>query len=194
MLSNISDLNHRADLNNGASFKPSSIASKFNKLSKNEVYYAKKGEPIYQKDMDLDEDGVVSIDEFREYCKNNNADVEQLLKNWLVYHSSKDVAETAKKLKEDEQQEEQTLKNDEALYAKKGDLKYEAVMDSNDDGKITYKEYMEYCKTNAKEEKSDTKTITSEGSDDELTITNVGKAMEEYNKTESPEGKIETQA
>lgn len=193
MFPEISNLKNNIGLNKTTSFKPSSITAKFNKLSKNEAYYAKKGEPIYQKDMDLDEDGVVSMDEFREYCKNNDADVEQLLKNWLVYHSSKDVAETSKRIKE-EKEEQKLQESDETLYAKKGDIKYEAVMDSNDDGKITYKEYIEYCKTNAKEEKKDTKTTTKEGSDDELTITSVGKAIGEYNKTEPPEGKIETEA
>ena len=30
--------------------------------------YAKKGEPMYMAEMDADEDGVVTLDEFKDYC------------------------------------------------------------------------------------------------------------------------------
>ena len=35
--------------------------------SKNAVY-ATKGEPMYQKEMDADEDGVITLKEFMDYC------------------------------------------------------------------------------------------------------------------------------
>ena len=38
------------------------------KTNNNAAYYAKKGEPMYMKEMDADEDGVVSFEEFRNYC------------------------------------------------------------------------------------------------------------------------------
>ena len=44
--------------------------------SKNAVY-ATKGEPMYQKEMDADEDGVITFKEYMEYCKKqseNSAD------------------------------------------------------------------------------------------------------------------------
>ena len=61
----------------------------FNLLSKNQSYYAKKGEPIYQKDMDYDEDGVVSLDEFQKYCKENDfgpKDQEYLITDPIIEH------------------------------------------------------------------------------------------------------------
>jgi len=192
MISNVSNnLNNLSNLDNR---KASSLTSKINHFAKNKAYYAKKGEPIYQKDMDSDEDGVVSFDEFKEYCKTHDADIEQLLKNWLIYHATKDTAETEKEIKE-KAEEEKTKENREdggITYAKKGDAKYEAVMDSNDDGKITYKEYLEYCKNNAKEEKNSSKT-TVEDSDNEFKITDSKKATSEYTKSAPPEGKIETE-
>lgn len=117
-----------------------------NAFSKEEAgIYAKKGEPIYLKEMDYDEDGKVTFDEFREYCKENGLsadDITKLLETRLMYKLLAESKET---------QEEQKEKSDK-IYSKKGDDNYDESMDSNDDGLVTYNEYMDYCKNNAKEE------------------------------------------
>lgn len=132
------------------------------KKTQNNIYYAKEGEPIYQKDMDSDEDGIVTFDELKDYCKENKADIKGFLKNYIVYHATNDI----------EKSSEEIEKDNGLTYAQKGDFKYEAVMDVNDDNKITYKEYRDYC---AKHAKQKTKS----------------KGYYE-NPTETPEGMIET--
>ena len=151
----------------------------------------KKGEPIYDKEMDGDEDGIVTFDEFREYCEQNNADIEQLLKNWLVYHSAKNAEEIADKTKEKDDKEDTDNESSEIIYAKKGDGKYKAVMDSNNDNTITYKEYLEYCSENSKEKELESNDNIKNAED--LTSK---KAIKEYSSNNSyyPEGKVETEA
>ena len=46
----------------------------------NSAYYAKKGEPMYLKEMDADEDGIVSFDEFKDYCKEQWISAKEMVK------------------------------------------------------------------------------------------------------------------
>jgi hypothetical protein len=58
----------------------SGLGSNFGNKNNNSPYYAKKGEPMYQKNMDSDDDGVISFDEFREYCKSNGISTSDMKK------------------------------------------------------------------------------------------------------------------
>ena len=48
--------------------KTQNAGIKMNTQNNNSAYYAKKGEPMYIKEMDADEDGIISFDEFKSYC------------------------------------------------------------------------------------------------------------------------------
>ena len=116
---------------------------------KESLYYAKKGEAIYDKKMDLDEDGVITFDEFKDYCEQNNIskdEINKMLKNWLTLRTVQKV----EKQNDNMNEQNNKLQPKEAIYAKKGDLKYDDKMDINSDDKITYQEYLKYCKENAK--------------------------------------------
>ncbi len=184
MLSYISPSSFNLNSYNQNLAEAGSTSTKFSSYAKMQAIYAKKGESIYKREMDLDKDGVISFDELHEYCRDNNADIQKLLKNWTTYRTGAGTEETPKA---------EENNDNSAIYAKKGDNKYDAVMDSNDDGKITYREYMEYCRQNAKEEE-ETSKVEVKNEDGVFEITNTAKAISAYTKTEAPEGKIETVA
>ena len=73
----------------------------------------------------------------------------------------------------------------EVVYAKRGDGKYDEAMDTNNDDKVSYKEYIEYCKEHSQpqEQKSDTKV--SESEDGEFKTTSTGKAINSYTQSET---------
>lgn len=78
--------------------------------------YAKEGEPIYLKEMDYDEDGKVTFEEFREYCKDNELssyEIKKLLEAqsaWKLMQAQKETKE-----EEGEQQESFSINSDEYL-------------------------------------------------------------------------------
>lgn len=39
--------------------------------------YAKEGDPKYNEDMDYDQDGVVTMEEYQQYCEENNINTEE---------------------------------------------------------------------------------------------------------------------
>lgn len=107
----------------------------------NSNIFAKKGEPTYTKDMDSDDDGIVTFDEFRDYCKENNLsgeEVKKLLEARQMWEMFKEMSK-----KREEEQEEKKEKED--IYENKN----EENQESQDD-KVTFDEYLEYCKENAK--------------------------------------------
>ena len=92
-----------------------------------------------------------------------------------------------------------------SVYASKGDSKYKAEMDSNNDSVITFNEYINYVneqissKTNGL--KIDnlikyTKTEDSETGEQKVSIQNFGKAIGSYlnNYVKLPESKINAEA
>lgn len=152
--------------------------------------YAEKGDPIYQKDMDADEDGVITFEEFKEYCLENDisaAEIKQMLENRLNYQLGNERAKISAEIRE--------IKSDaEAVYAKEGDEKYEKEMDEDGDGKITYDEYMKYCEEHeeSKSEKEPEKAVMETTPDGEKVVfKNSGKALNTYSETEKPETKVE---
>lgn len=147
------------------------------------AYYAKKGEPMYIKDMDGDEDGVITFDEFRDYCKANDIskkDMIKMLDARMAYHMSKDREKAERKAKEEDSQNKTT----EFVYAKEGDTQYDERMDYNNDGQVTYKEYLEYCKEHSKQKQEKSNTVVDENNPDEFKTINVGEVLNTYSDLE----------
>ena len=167
-------------------FNFKSFKTNFNKQMEKTPYYAKEGEPIYKKDMDYDEDGIVDFDELKKYCEENNIskeDINQMLKNWLIYHASKDVEEKSKEIKEDDKKHGDF----EIYYSKKGDSKYDEKMDKNNDSKVSYKEYTEYCEKNFHPKENKEKEENNENTSEDL---NIKMALNHYSMQN--ESKIES--
>ena len=99
------------------------------------------------------------------------------------------------KIKENSSDEKNTIKEveSEAVYARRGDGKYDEAMDTNNDDEVSYKEYIEYCKEHSQpqEQKSDTRVEETENG--EFKATSFGKAIDSYSHSESEisEGKID---
>lgn len=152
--------------------------------------YARKGEPMYMEEMDADEDGVVTLDEFREYCKSqgmNTRDMVKMSQMAASYRTMKAESETIdyiSKLIPHNSPLKQS--NNESVYAKQGDGKYNISMDSNHDKMVSYKEYMEYCQKNAGSHELKSNAKAEETENGNLKITNSGKAIEAYGKNGEP--------
>ncbi len=142
----------------------------------NNVYYAKKGEVIYDKKMDSDEDGIVTFDEFKDYCAQNNIaqdEINKMLKNWVTLRAAQKIEKNNEEINKENNNK---LQIKETIYAKRGDLKYDDRMDLNSDEKVTYQEYIRYCKEN-------------------LSIPDKKSNIEGYsNDKEAPEGMIDEEA
>ena len=114
------------------------------------IVLANKGETGYMSAFDLDQNGIITLDEFNKYCEENGVGEEDKLKLMLNMQSAKIKQKLAK-------QEEE--KDDKRIYAKKGEEKYVEEMDENKDSIVTYDEYIKYCEeyANSKAEKKDEK-------------------------------------
>lgn len=130
-------------------------ANQINSLQgENSISYAKKivlankGEAGYSAYFDLNDDGVVTLDEFNQYCEENGISGEDRLKLMMVMQQAKVKEDLAK----DDDEE-----NDGKIYAKRGEEKYVEEMDENKDGTITYDEYIKYCQeyANSNDEKEE---------------------------------------
>jgi len=125
--------------------------------------YATEGELIYEKKMDLDEDGTITFDEVKEYCKKNKVNLNEVLNKWQSYRILQNEQDVAKEIMKSLEEEDDETSDDELVYAKVGDEKYEAQMDTNKDKVVTYKEYNDYCaKHKENESKNDIKDIIKE--------------------------------
>ena len=60
--------------------KPAGLNFGMKTNNNNTAYYAKKGEPMYVKEMDADEDGIVSFDEFKDYCQANGISSKEMVR------------------------------------------------------------------------------------------------------------------
>ena len=150
--------------------KPSGLNFGMKTNNNNTAYYAKKGEPMYLKEMDSDEDGIVSFDEFKDYCQANGISSKEMVRmvemanSYRTMQAQKKAEKSIEKQSKSENQPEIKEVESEAIYAKRGDGKYDEAMDTNNDNKVSYKEYIEYCKEHSQpqEQKSDTKISESE--------------------------------
>ncbi len=156
-----------------------------------QVVYAKKGDPMYQKEMDTNEDGVITLEEFRDYCKEHDISVkqqQQMLRDRLNYQLNTERTESSEQISKIESEAE-------TIYAKEGDDKYKEEIDSNNDGKITYDEYMKYCEEQEKaQETQQPEKAELSTNEEKVVVKNEGKAINQYTKTEAPEAKIEKEA
>lgn len=177
---------------------------------KNAVY-ATKGEPMYQKEMDADEDGVITFKEFMDYCDENGIGYKErvlMLNNRMTYQLNKKVAESSEKVQQEAEKAEESENTEEnndseKVYAREGDTNYEEVIDGNDDGTITYAEYMEYCRKQSENSAEQAfspkaeavKTENPETKEEQIVVKDYAKAFKSYTNSESKaESKIENEA
>lgn len=177
---------------------------------KNAVY-ATKGEPMYQKEMDTDEDGVITFKEFMDYCDENGIGYKErvlMLNNRMTYQLNKKAAESSEKVQQEAEKAEESKSTEEnndseKVYARKGDTNYEEVIDENDDGTITYAEYMEYCRKQSENSADQAflpkaeavKTENPETKEEQIVVKDYAKAFKSYANSESKaESKIEDEA
>ena len=161
------------------------------KTINNTCFYAKKGEPSYMKAMDADEDDIVSFEEFKNYCEENGISPKDMMKmaqiasSYRTMPTQKEVGQTIEKQDEAEAQSKIKEIGSEAYYAKRGDSKYDEAMDINSDGKVSYKEYLEYCMENSKVQEQKFNTKISKSEDGKFTTKSIGKAINAYASQES---------
>ena len=158
-----------------------------------DAYFAKKGEPMYMKEMDPDEDGIVSLDEFKDYCKDKGISERDMTKmiqmsnsyRELLNQTSKNNSKNTIDYPAGDLLDKINSKNNNKTYAVSGDKKYNEAMDSDNDGKVTYKEYIDYCveHVKTKEQKSNTKVEQTE--DGVFKTTSIGKALNAYASSEA---------
>lgn len=175
----------------------SNMTNGFNnaKVGKNDaVVYAREGEPMYQKEMDADEDGVITFQEFNDYCDENDISYGQrseMLQNRLQFQLHTDRARVSEEIK-------QIKPESDSVYAKEGDDEYSEEIDENCDGEITYDEYLKYCEEQEKlkDEPQPEKAKLETNEEEQVVVKNEGKAINKYAKTqgEEPESKVEKEA
>ena len=181
------------------SFFTANLGSNFGNMNNSSSYYAKKGDPIYQKSMDADEDGIVSFDEFREYCKTNgisSEEMKQMMETRMSYKMMQEFNENTKNSEKNSEKQDIKIGDLDIIYAKNGDDKFDDKMDSNGDSKISYKEYLRYCEQNAKTEQIYNNTKIIEDSKTKFMTLSYGKVSNAYSKTEyeAPKVKVESNA
>lgn len=144
--------------------------------------YAKKGEPMYMAEMDTDEDGVVSLDEFREYCKSKGISTRNMIKmsqmastyrtmqaeNGAIDNIRKLIPNIDPKLKQAGSNSSNT------------NHKFNISSDINNEKNVSYKEYMEYCQQNAGSHELKAYAKVEENDGTSLKISNYGKAVKSY--------------
>lgn len=137
----------------------SNILNQDNKISSpaSNIIIVKRGEAGYMKQMDTDDNGEVSLEEFNKYCEENGVETKEKIALLTAIQSAKSNLKTVNNsLKQEETSENNEA---EAVYAKKGDTNYDSKMDENQNGVITYKEYYEY--NNKDKTKAESKKETS---------------------------------
>lgn len=146
---NLSDSNKKTSNNKLESNKlnqkdGNNIASK--------IVITKKGQAGYMPQMDLDDDGQISLEEFNKYCEENGiSEKEKVALLTAMNYGKRDekvTEESEEASKEINGEEGKDTENDEEnemnVYARKGDEKYNEKMDENENGIVTYAEYMKY--------------------------------------------------
>lgn len=99
------------------------------------IVLASKGESGYSPIFDVDNNGIITLDEFNKYCEENGIGEEDKLKLMMCMQTSKSREAFLKKEKED----------DGRIYSRKGDEKYVEEMDEDKNSIVTYEEYIKYC-------------------------------------------------
>ena len=128
-------------------------SKKANDLSK-KIVVANKGETGYLHEMDIDYNGIVTLDEFNQYCEEKGVDGKEKMKLFQTIMLKSTDEKSAEKNKETSETKEKSN-----IYAQKGEDKYIEEMDINKDSVITYDEYLKYC-LKSEETKENEKSIT----------------------------------
>ncbi len=124
MLSNISS-NNMPEVN--------SISANQSNKSGN-VVLARKNDPGYMKSMDYDNDGVITMEDFNQYCEKNSIDGNGRLRLLTIILLSKTTSEIKKEIQEKNPQDfNDKNKETDSQFAKE-----------NNGEKISYQEYIEY--------------------------------------------------
>ncbi|MBR1943725.1 hypothetical protein IJ843_08330 [bacterium] len=150
--------------------------------------YAKKGEPMYMADMDSDEDGVVSLDEFKDYCKDKGINTKQMVKmsqlaaSFRTMQAENETIDYISKLIPNAHPNLKQADSNSSLHSDEG--KYNISNDTNNPNKVAYKEYMEFCDKNAVSEDLKSEVKVEETDDGNLSIIGYGKALASYGKSE----------
>ena len=87
-------------------------------------------------------------------------------------------------------------RDSEAVYAKRGDSKYDKAMDTNNDDKVSYQEYIEYCNKNAHQQDKKSNTTFKTNEDGMFKTTSLSKAINSYaqNESEGAKGLVNMEA
>lgn len=120
------------------------------------------------KEMDSDGDGKVTLEEFNKYCEENDIEGKaklMLMTSMQVAKSSEQLLEETKARESKKYEDDTSSKDDERIYAQKGDEKYTSAMDKNGNGIITYEEYQEFI--NGKDKDETQASSTSDSSENE---------------------------
>lgn len=124
MLSNISS-NNMPEVN--------SISANQSNKSGN-VVLARKNDPGYMKSMDYDNDGIIIMEDFNQYCEKNSIDENGRLRLLTIILLSKTTSEIKKEIQEKNPQDfNDKNKETDSQFAKE-----------NNGEKISYQEYIEY--------------------------------------------------
>ena len=152
--------------------------------------YAQKGEPMYMAEMDSDEDGTVTFDEFKGYCKDKGIGTREMVKmsqyasmyrtmkaeNEAIDYISKLIPNVHPNLRET---------NSDSGHLKGSEEQYNISKDANQPNIVKYDEYMKYCENNTAPHELKSNTFVEETDDGSLKITNSGKVFDLYGKSES---------
>lgn len=195
-IASLSSMN--SQLTNFLATQKSALSSNLNKVSTSNssqsstgIVLAKKGDSGYIEAMDADGDGEITFEEFNDYCEANGVSMEEKIKLASLMIGSKTqtklvtkAAENQEEIASDESDSQEEDENEQSIYAKKGDDKYNEVMDTNKNGIVTYQEYMEYCNKRAKD--------SEQNNSSENKATQTYSQNEHYN--DEPEITVEAEA
>ncbi len=152
--------------------------------------YAKKGEPMYMSEMDTDGDGTVTLDEYKDYCKSKGISTREMVKmsklaasyrtmkaeNETIDYISKLIPNVHPNLKQAEPNSAQTNHTNN---------RYNISNDTNQNKKVSYNEYMDYCNKNAVTQELKANTKFEEDNNGKLIISNSGKSVETYKNSDA---------
>ena len=149
-------------------------SKKANDLSK-KIVVANKGETGYLHEMDIDYNGIVTLDEFNQYCEEKGVDGKEKMKLFqTIMLKGADEKSTEQNKKSSETEEKNNI------YAQKGEDKYNEDMDINKDSIVTYDEYLKYCLKSEEQKERENKDTSTKSVSFEFK-----KAIEAYTTKES---------
>ena len=161
-----------------------------NNITNQTANYAEKGEPMYMEDMDSDKDGVVTLDEFRNYCKEKNINSNAMMKmskaasSYRVMKAEESSIDNISKLIPNVHP---NLKQTESKsgFLKQTENQYNISNDPNKTKNVSYQEYMKYCQQNTTANNLKTNTKVENSQNGAFKVSSSGKAVNSYKNSES---------